>query len=120
METRPDTIFHIALPAAWEAAQASGEYLPDHYATDGFIHCSTASQLQETVEVHFKGVNELRLIRMRSSQLGEALKWESSRNGEDFPHLYREIRAHEDVERVFSIKKDKQGNWRGWEALGTF
>jgi len=113
--TRPDHIFHLAFPEAWDAVQHSGEYFPAHYATDGFIHCSTASQLKETAEVHFPDVNELRIILLHTASLGEDLKWETSRNGVDFPHLYRGIQVPQDVSKEFTIKRDATKKWTGWE-----
>lgn len=118
METKPEPIFHLAFPEAWDAVQPAGEYLPEHYATDGFIHCSTATQLRETAELHFPDVDELRIINLDPNQLGEALKWEGSRNGKDFPHVYRAIRVPEDVQTVFTVSKNGEGKWIGWEALG--
>jgi len=55
---------------------------------DGFIHFSTADQLRETLRLHFKGRDDLVLAAVRSADLGDALRWEPSRGGELFPHLY--------------------------------
>jgi uncharacterized protein (DUF952 family) len=55
---------------------------------DGFIHFSTAAQAEETAAKHFAGQPDLLLITVRSEVLGAALKWEPSRGGALFPHLY--------------------------------
>jgi uncharacterized protein (DUF952 family) len=55
---------------------------------DGFIHFSTAAQLAETAAKHFAGEAELVLVAVDSQRLGAALKWEPSRGGALFPHLY--------------------------------
>ena len=58
---------------------------------DGFIHLSDGSQVAETANRHFAGQKDLVLLRLRASDLGEALKWEPSRHGALFPHLYRPL-----------------------------
>ena len=59
---------------------------------DGFVHFSTATQAAETAAKHFAGEDDLFLIAVETDALGDALKWEVSRGGADFPHLYREMR----------------------------
>jgi uncharacterized protein (DUF952 family) len=63
---------------------------------DGYIHFSTAEQASETAARHFAGVDDLFLIAVEADTLGADLKWEPSRGGALFPHLYREMRL-EDV-----------------------
>ena len=60
--------------------------------TDGYIHLSTASQLPGTLAKHFAGEAGLHLLALEADAL-EALRWEPSRGGDLFPHLYREMRA---------------------------
>lgn len=55
---------------------------------DGYVHLSTAAQLGETLRKHFAGVAGLMVAAVDLDVLGEAVKWEVSRNGELFPHLY--------------------------------
>ena len=55
---------------------------------DGFIHLSTAAQLAGTAAKHFAGQSDLLLVAVDADALGSALKWEPSRGGELFPHLY--------------------------------
>lgn len=83
-------IYKIALGDEWRAAQASGRFdgAPVDLA-DGFIHFSTAEQARETAEKHFAGRDGLVLVAIESAKLGGDLKWEPSRGGELFPHLYR-------------------------------
>lgn len=59
---------------------------------DGFIHFSTAAQAAETAARHFAGVEGLWLMAVAAEPLGDALKWEVSRGGDRFPHLYRPLR----------------------------
>jgi uncharacterized protein (DUF952 family) len=58
---------------------------------DGFIHFSTAEQVKETAERHYKGQGDLLLVAAEAEALGPALKWEPSRGGALFPHLYGEM-----------------------------
>jgi uncharacterized protein (DUF952 family) len=55
---------------------------------DGFIHFSTAAQIAETAARHFAGARDLVLVSVDGDRLGPALKWEKSRGGAMFPHLY--------------------------------
>ena len=55
---------------------------------DGFIHFSTAEQVEETASKHFSGQSDLLLITFGAERFGEKLKWEPSRGGALFPHLY--------------------------------
>lgn len=64
--------------------------------SDGFVHFSTIDQLSETVTRHFTGEKDLMLVAVDSGSLGDALKWEPSRGGALFPHLYRVLKI-EDV-----------------------
>jgi uncharacterized protein (DUF952 family) len=82
-------IYKICPKAQWRAAEAAGRFdgAPIDRA-DGFIHFSTAAQVRETAARHFSGRNGLLLITVDPTRLGEALRWEPSRGGELFPHLY--------------------------------
>ncbi|MEH3046930.1 DUF952 domain-containing protein [Sphingomonas adhaesiva] len=55
---------------------------------DGYIHLSTAAQLTETVDKHFAGQDDLHVVAVDLAAHGEAVKWEASRGGQLFPHLY--------------------------------
>lgn len=62
---------------------------------DGFIHFSTSAQVTETAARHFATESDLVLVAVRVEDLGAALKWEPSRGGALFPHLYRDLRLEE-------------------------
>lgn len=82
-------IYKIMTAAEWAAAQAAGVYNGSaHDRRDGFIHFSTARQVAETAAKHFAGQADLVLLAVDPAPLGEALKWEPSRGGALFPHLY--------------------------------
>jgi uncharacterized protein (DUF952 family) len=83
------TIYKICERAAWRLAEQSGVYGgSDVDGRDGFIHFSAAAQLAGTMAKHFAGQRELLLVAVDADALGSALKWEPSRGGELFPHLY--------------------------------
>ncbi|WP_114428143.1 DUF952 domain-containing protein [Phyllobacterium bourgognense] len=82
-------IYKIAPRALWQAAEARGVFdgAPIDHA-GGYIHFSTAAQAVETVAKHFAGQNDLVLIAVETERLGTALRYEVSRGGDLFPHLY--------------------------------
>ena len=82
-------VYKIVSIAAWRAAEAAGVFAgaPVDLA-DGFIHFSTAAQVAETAAKHFAGQMDLLLVAIDGATLGDALKWEPSRGGALFPHLY--------------------------------
>jgi uncharacterized protein (DUF952 family) len=82
-------IYKIAERQLWAAAAAAGHFDGSvHDLRDGFIHFSTASQARETAAKHFAGQQDLVLAAIDTTHLGQALKWEPSRDGALFPHLY--------------------------------
>ena len=87
--TQPSTAFKILTASQWDQLQAQGNFAgaPVDLA-DGYIHMSTAEQLDETLAKHFAGQTGLVIAEIDLSGFGEALKWEVSRGGALFPHLY--------------------------------
>jgi uncharacterized protein (DUF952 family) len=86
------TIYKICTAAEWHAAEHAGAYrgsAVDH--RDGFIHFSTAEQAAETAAKWFAGQRDLVLVAVDGAALSERLKWEPSRGGALFPHLYGEL-----------------------------
>lgn len=85
----PTSIYKIATATAWRAAEATGVFAgaPIDLA-DGYIHFSACTQVAETLERHFAGQADLVLITVDADALGPALRWEPSRGGQLFPHLY--------------------------------
>ncbi|MEM8578988.1 MAG: DUF952 domain-containing protein [Pseudomonadota bacterium] len=82
-------IYKILRTEEWDALQADGSTAgaPIDVA-DGYVHFSTAEQAAETAAKHFAGVEGLWLLALETEALGDALKWEPSRGGALFPHLY--------------------------------
>lgn len=89
-----DPIFHIALPEDWAAAFTSGEYTMSTRGlgldTVGFIHCSTAAQVEATACRFYSDLDELVLLTIDSVAVPAEIKWEPPAPGADelFPHIY--------------------------------
>lgn len=82
-------IFKIVGADEWRAAQAAGVFVGAGVdRTDGYIHFSTAEQAPETAAKWFAGRDDLVLAAVEADGLGPALRWEPSRGGALFPHLY--------------------------------
>ncbi|MGQ9366640.1 DUF952 domain-containing protein [Azospirillum sp. ST 5-10] len=87
-------IYHMCRAEEWERAAASGSYPGSSQdAADGFIHFSTAAQVVESAAKHRAGQTGLVLLAVEAARLGPALKWEPSRGGQLFPHLYGPLPA---------------------------
>lgn len=84
-----ETIYKVLDASEWQAACAAGAYhgSPDD-VRDGFIHFSAAHQLEGTLQKYFRDRHNLVLVAVPSDALGPALKFEPSRGGDLFPHLY--------------------------------
>lgn len=84
-----ETIYKICSEERWRQAEESGVFRGAAIdLSDGFIHFSTAVQVRETAAKHFSGQSGLLLAAIDAKKLGDALKYEVSRGGALFPHLY--------------------------------
>ena len=82
-------IYKILQRAAWDEAMARGRFDGSPIdLQDGYIHFSTAAQARETAAKHFLGQAGLVVVAVEAGALGPALRWEPSRGGQLFPHLY--------------------------------
>ena len=85
-------VYKILPRAEWIAAQDRGGFCGSAVdLQDGYIHLSAADQVGETARRHFTGVAALVLLKLRSDELGASLRWEPSRGGQLFPHMYGEL-----------------------------
>jgi uncharacterized protein (DUF952 family) len=83
------TIYKICTRPEWRSAGHDGHYRGSNLdCRDGFIHFSTAAQARETAAKHFAGQTDLMLVAVDVAALGPSLRWERSRGGDLFPHLY--------------------------------
>ncbi|PVB63199.1 DUF952 domain-containing protein [Labrenzia sp. 011] len=85
-------IFKIVPRLLWQEAVNAGVFAgaPVDLA-DGFIHFSTADQVRETAGKHFAAQSDLLLAAFDATSFGDRLKWEPSRGGALFPHLYDQL-----------------------------
>ncbi len=85
----PDSAYKVLTAGQWTAFQSAGmfEGAPVDLA-DGFIHLSTDDQLAETLSRHFAGQQDLVIAQIDLAMLGDAVRWEPSRGGALFPHVY--------------------------------
>jgi uncharacterized protein (DUF952 family) len=107
--TQTASIFKILRLAEWQAFGAAGRFEGSaDDLQDGFIHFSTAAQVTGTLARHFTGEPEIVILRVASAPLGDALRWEPSRQGALFPHLYRPLRI-EDVDESWTLQRGADG-----------
>ncbi len=90
--TRPATAYKVLTADQMAVLEQEGVFTgaPVDVA-DGYIHLSTAAQLTETVDKHFAGQSDLHIAAVDLEAMGEAVKWEESRGGQLFPHLYADL-----------------------------
>ncbi len=82
-------VYKILERQVWNDAVAAGRFDGSPVdVSDGFIHFSTAAQAQETARRHFANQSDLVIVGFDAAALGPALRWETSRGGALFPHLY--------------------------------
>jgi len=102
-------IYHMCRADEWATAQEAGSYAGSSQdQADGFIHFSTATQVRSSAAKHRTGQDGLILLAVDADKLGHALKWETSRGGALFPHLYGELTT-DAVESAVPLMLDADG-----------
>jgi uncharacterized protein (DUF952 family) len=85
-------ILHITTEAAWANAKANAAYAADSLATEGFIHCSTPSQVVWVANNRFRGRTDLVLLHIDPSKIDAEIRYENLESGRElFPHVYGPI-----------------------------
>ncbi len=108
-------IYKIVSPEQWAVAERTGSFKGASVdLADGYIHFSTAEQVRETAARHFAGQHDLLLVSVRSSSIAADLRYELSRGGKLFPHLYGDLplSAVIDIEHL-TLDKDGQHKFPG-------
>ena len=114
-----ETILHITSREAWKAAQEAGQYTAPSLTSDGFIHCSTRSQVLPVAEKFYKGQIGLIILVIDSTRLSSDLKWEAPFDGappsgvsasETFPHIYGPINL-DAVVQVLDFEPNADGKF---------
>jgi uncharacterized protein (DUF952 family) len=101
-------IYKILPKAEWDAAQVAGAFAGSAVdLADGFIHFSGHDTAQRTAQLYFKDQAGLMLLTVEADDVGEALKWEASRDGALFPHLFRDLKVDEVIaEQALALDAD--------------
>ncbi len=84
-------IFHIVIPDTWQKVQIDPFYEAESLATEGFIHCSFAHQLDTVLERYYRGVEKVVVLEIDSDKLTSKYVEEPSTNNEIYPHIYGKI-----------------------------
>ncbi len=110
MSDLPLTAYKVLTAEQMATLEADGSFAgaPVDLA-DGYIHLSTADQLTETVDKHFAGQSDLHVAAVDLGSFGSALKWEESRGGQLFPHLYGGPLLLETVIAYGPLERDGDG-----------
>jgi uncharacterized protein (DUF952 family) len=90
----PQTIFKILTADQLAIVRSGGLMQAPVDIADGYVHFSTSKQVQETLSKWFSGQIGLSIAAIDGDAFGAAFKWETSRGGDYFPHVYAEVRAH--------------------------
>ena len=109
-------IYHITSLRAWREAQQRGEYRAESLESEGFIHCSTSTQVTAVAEKYYRGQSRLLLLQIDPSLLTSELKWEPPSGGalpgvpegDLFPHVYGPINL-EAIVKVFDLTSNPDG-----------
>lgn len=105
-------IFHITERDAWEQAQAKGNYRPELFSEEGFIHCSTAAQVLQVANTRFRGRSNLLLLSIETDRVGPEIRYENLEGGQQlFPHIYGEL-SGDAVVRVAEFKPEADGSFK--------
>ena len=113
-------IYHLTSRQAWNQAHQRGEYRAESLESEGFIHCSTPTQILPVAEKYYKGLNGLVLLKIDPSLLTSTLRWEPPSGGapppgvpegELFPHIYGPINL-DAVVKVYDLESQPDGSYK--------
>ncbi|MDF1696918.1 MAG: DUF952 domain-containing protein [Saprospiraceae bacterium] len=94
-------IYHICTNEAWQTQFSSDEYVHESLFTEGFIHCSSESQVEGVLDRYFKGQSDLIVLIIDTTKIIPPLKYEKAPIGQYFPHIYGPINKN----AIIEIKK---------------
>lgn len=98
---RDDLIFHITTSEEWEENQKGGNYVPESLDSEGFIHCSRGSQVEETANKFYSDKEQILLLVIDVSSLDEKLKYEKDEeSGEKHPHIYGPLGTNAVIDKI--------------------
>jgi uncharacterized protein (DUF952 family) len=105
------TLLHIATAAAWATAREQGQYVPEAFATEGFVHCSEPEQVVRVANSRFVGRTDLVLLWINVARLAARVVYENLEGGDEvFPHVYGPINL-DAVVAVTPFRPDADGRF---------
>lgn len=84
-------IYHIVTPETWEKFKDENEYAAESLTTEGFIHCSYRSQLDDVLQRYYRDAGKVLILHINTHRLTSPLIAEPSTNREIYPHIYGKI-----------------------------
>lgn len=106
-----DLIFHIVGKKQFKQLENDGEYQPESLEQEGFIHCSTGDQINDTANRIFSNKRHLFLLIIDTKRVENEIKYELDEElGEKFPHIYGPLNTNAILDRI-SLNPDKKGNF---------
>lgn len=84
-------IYHVVLPDVWDRAKTNSFYEAESLASEGFIHCSYADQLDGVLERYYADAGKVVILSIETDKLTSPLVSEPSTGGEPYPHIYGPI-----------------------------
>ena len=113
-------IYHLTSRQAWQEAQQRGEYRTESLEREGFIHCSTETQILPVAETYYTGQQGLLVLKIDPSLLSSELRWEPPSGGspppgvpegELFPHVYGPINL-DAIVNVYDLETNPDGSYK--------
>lgn len=113
-------IYHLTSRRSWQEAQQRGEYRAESLQSEGFIHCSTETQILPVAKMYFKGQENIVLLQIDPSRLVSELRWEPPSGGTPpsgvpegdlFPHVYGPINL-DAVVKVYDLETNPDGSYK--------
>lgn len=113
-------IYHLTSRQVWRDSQARGDYRVESLESEGFIHCSTRTQVLPVAEKYYGGQQDILLLEIDPSLLSSELRWEPPSGGapppgvpegELFPHVYGPINL-EAIVKVYDLESNPDGSYK--------
>ena len=109
MAIKEDLIFHLVPKKKWHNNQRYGLYRPDLKDEEGFIHCSTADQVEDTANRFFKDQNNILLIVINYGKIQSDVKMEDTEgSGQEYPHIYGPLNMDAILDKI-KLQSDEDG-----------
>lgn len=109
---RDDILFHVTTQEDWKQNQKGGLYRPESLEEEGFIHCSSGSQLEETANRIYGDKDQILLLVIDASRIREDVKYEKDvETGQKFPHIYAPLNVNAVIDKI-EIHAEKDGTFK--------